>query len=151
MVNHDKGSARTTRRRRRRARLAVDLRAALGLTGTLVKYLSASAVAPAGVALIYSEPPWPFLAAGAIALIVGLMLERVGRDATTVGFREGYLVVSLIWLLAALFGALPYLFADSPQFDNPVNALFESMSGSSLRPFTLASGGRLEPRTKPNS
>ena len=128
-MNHDKGSARTTRRRRHRARLAVDLRAALGLTGTLVKYLSASAVAPAGVALIYSEPPWPFLAAGAIALIVGLMLERVGRDATTVGFREGYLVVSLTWLLAALFGALPYLFADSPQFDNPVNALFESMSG----------------------
>ena len=46
-----------------------------------------------------------------------------------VGFREGYLVVALTWLLAAAFGALPYLLSGGPQLDRPVDALFETMSG----------------------
>ena len=46
-------------------------------------------------------------------------------------FREGYLVVSLTWLLAAMYAALPYLFSDDPQLSRPVDALFEGMSGFS--------------------
>ena len=49
--------------------------------------------------------------------------------AVGVGFREGYLVVSLTWLLAAAFGAIPYLLSGDSQLDHPVNAMFESMSG----------------------
>lgn len=116
---------------RRRPRLAVDLGAALGLTGTLVKYLSASALAPAAVAVLYHEAPWPFLAAGAIALLTGLGLERVGADEAAVGSREGYLVVALTWLLAAGFGAIPYLLSGEPQLQHPIDAFFESMSGFS--------------------
>ena len=116
---------------RRTPRLAVDLRDALGLTGTLVKYLSATAHVPAGVAILYREPFWPFLAAGAIAFAAGLGLERLGRHSHGVGFREGYLVVALTWLLAAVFGAIPYLLSGEPQLDGPVNAFFESMSGFS--------------------
>lgn len=37
--------------------------------------------------------------------------------------------MSLTWLLAACFAALPYLFSDEPQFSNPVDALFEGTSG----------------------
>lgn len=115
----------------RSPRLAVDLRGALGLTGTLLKYLSISALVPAGVAILYHESPWPFVAATAIALAVGLGLERVGVRAATIGFREGYLVVALTWLLAAVFGAIPYLLSGDPQLDRPVDAFFESMSGFS--------------------
>ncbi len=115
----------------RAPRLAVDLREALGLTGTLVKYLSVSAVVPAIVALIYSEPPWPFLAAGAVAFAGGYGLERLGSRSRGIGFREGYLVVALTWLIAALFGAIPYLLSGEPQLDSPVDAFFESMSGFS--------------------
>ena len=39
-------------------------------------------------------------------------------------------MVSLIWLLVAVFGAVPYLLAE-PQLSHPVDALFESMSGFS--------------------
>jgi trk system potassium uptake protein TrkH len=112
-----------------RPRPAVDVRGALALCGTLLKYLSASSLFPAAVALWYSESPWPFLAAGAIAAVAGFALERLGTPATNVGFREGYLVVSLTWLLAALYGALPYVFSRDPQLDRPLDALFESMSG----------------------
>jgi len=116
---------------RRSPRLAVDLRAALGLTGTLLKFLSVSALVPAGVAILYHESPWPFAAASVIAFGAGLGLERVGAHATTIGFREAYLVVALIWLLAAVFGAIPYLLSGDPQLDRPVDAFFESMSGFS--------------------
>ena len=97
----------------------------------LVKYLSVSAVVPAVVALLYSEPPWPFLAAGAIAFAAGFGLERLGSRSRGIGFREGYLVVALTWLIAAIFGAIPYLLSGEPQLDGPVDAFFESMSGFS--------------------
>jgi trk system potassium uptake protein TrkH len=111
-------------------RLALELGAALALTGTLVKYLSLAALFPAALAVGYGEPVWPFLAGGALAAGIGLALEQAGRVSRRVlGFREGYLVVSLTWLLAAAFAASIYLLSGDPQLDRPVDAYFESMSG----------------------
>lgn len=119
-----------TDRIRRRTHLGLDLAGALALTGSMLAYLSLSSLAPVAVAIGYGEPPWPFLAAGAIAGGLGLALMRAGRrSAGTIGFREGYLVVSLTWLLAALYASLPYLFAGDPQLARPVDAFFEGMSG----------------------
>jgi trk system potassium uptake protein len=117
------------RRAARRGRLGVDLPAALNLVGILLKYLSATALVPTAVALIYSEPPWPFLGAGAIAFLAGLGLERATLGRESAGLREGFLVVSLTWLLAAAFGATPYLLSGEEQLSSPVNAYFEAMSG----------------------
>ncbi len=119
----------TTRHPPRPRRLGVDLRGALGLVGTLTKYLSVAVLFPTALAIGYGEPFWPFLAAGAIMALVGLGLERVGRDAAPIGFREGFFVVSVTWLAAATLGALPYLLSGEPQLDRPVDAYFEAMSG----------------------
>ncbi len=43
--------------------------------------------------------------------------------------REGFLVVSLTWLLVAGLGALPFLFSGEDQLARPVDAYFEAMSG----------------------
>jgi trk system potassium uptake protein TrkH len=111
-------------------RLAVELGAALGLTGTLVKYLSLACLFPAALALGYGEPVWPFLTGGALTAATGLALERAGRgDQGVLGFREGYLVVSLTWLLAAAFAASIYILSGEAQLDRPVDAYFEAMSG----------------------
>jgi len=113
-----------------RARVGIDLIGALGLTGTMLAYLSLSALVPAAVAIGYREPFWPFLAAGAITGGVGLGLSRLGRRSPgPIGFREGYLVVSLTWLLAAMYAGLPYLLSDEPQLSRPMDAFFEGMSG----------------------
>ena len=96
----------------------------------MLAYLSLSALFPAAAAIGYSEPFWPFLAAGGITGGIGLGLARIGRRSPgPIGFREGYLVVSLTWLLAACYAALPYLLSDDPQLSRPVDALFEGMSG----------------------
>jgi trk system potassium uptake protein TrkH len=110
-------------------RNAVDVRSSLALVGMLLKYLSVAALFPAALAIGYGEPVWPFLVAAGIAASVGWSLERGLGGATTVGFREGYLVVSLTWVAAAAFGALPFLLSGEPQLDRPLDALFESMSG----------------------
>jgi trk system potassium uptake protein len=110
--------------------LGVDVSGALNLVGALIKYLAPAFLFPAAIALGYGEPVWPFLAGGALTAGFGLGLERVTSGRERIGAREGYLVVSLIWLLVAVMGATPYVLAEE-QLANPVDALFESMSGFS--------------------
>jgi trk system potassium uptake protein len=109
--------------------VGVDVRAALNLAGALVKYMSLAFLFPLAVALGYGESTWPFVAAGAITAAFGLGLEAATRGKERVGLREGFLVVALTWAFAAVFGALPYLFSGESQFENPVNAFLESISG----------------------
>ena len=110
--------------------LGVDVVGALNLVGALVKYLGLAFVFPIAVAAGYGEAVWPFVVAGALTAGCGFALERATRGKESVGAREGYLVVSVVWLLVALFGAVPYLLAE-PQLSRPVDAFFESMSGFS--------------------
>ena len=110
--------------------VGVDVGGALNLVGSLIKYLSLAFLFPVCVALGYGEPVWPFLVAAVATGAFGLGLERVTEGKERIGAREGYLVVSLLWLLVAVFGALPYVLAE-PQLAHPVDALFESMSGFS--------------------
>jgi trk system potassium uptake protein TrkH len=116
--------------------VGVDVGGALNLVGSLIKYLGAAFLFPAGVAVGYGEPVWPFLVAGAATAAFGVALERVTEGKERVGAREGYLVVSLLWLLVAVFGALPYVLAE-PQLARPLDALFESMSGFSTTGSTV--------------
>jgi trk system potassium uptake protein TrkH len=123
----------------RRPRLGVDLSGALNLVGSLVKYLGISALVPAAFALAHSEPVWPFLVAGALVSGVGLALERLTHGAEEVGIREGYLVISIAWLIIAAYGAAPYVLASDPQLGRPVDALFEGMSGFTTTGASVAS------------
>jgi trk system potassium uptake protein len=112
-----------------RRRVAVDVSAALNLVGALVKWFSPAFLFPAVIALGYDEPVWPFLVPGAAVGLFGLGLEAATSGKERVGAREGYLVVSLVWLLVPVFGSLPYLLSGEEQLASPIDALFESMSG----------------------
>jgi trk system potassium uptake protein TrkH len=118
------------RRRAAVAALGVDVSGALNLLGSMIWPLGLTFLLPTAIALGYGEPLWPFLASGAITSSFGLVLERLTSGKEVIGAREGYLVVTLLWLLIAVFGALPYVLAE-PQLSRPVDALFESMSGFS--------------------
>ena len=107
----------------------MDLGAALNLVGALVKYLALAFVVPFAAALWYAESSWPFVVSAAITAAVGLGLEAVTTGKERVGAREGFLVVSVTWLLAAAVGALPYVFSGDEQLGDPLDAYFEAMSG----------------------
>ncbi len=115
--------------RRRPRKLAVDAVAALNVVASLTKYLSLAALPLVVVALGYGESPWPFVATTLVGGGVGLAVERLTRGEHRLGVREGFLVVSLTWLVAAALGAIPFLLSGEPQLQRPLDAYFEAMSG----------------------
>jgi trk system potassium uptake protein len=114
---------------RRAVPIGVDISGALNLVGLLIKYLSLAPLLPAAIAVGYSEPVWPFLAAAAIGIAFGWTLQAMTSGRMGVGAREAFLVVSLTWLLAAGLGALPYLLSDNRELSGPLDGYFEAMSG----------------------
>ena len=69
----------------------------------------------------------PLLYAGTITGIVGLFPFIFVPRQKSIGAREGFFIVTFSWILACLFGAIPYLMYGG-EF-TPVNAFFESVSG----------------------
>ncbi len=68
------------------------------------------------------------LFAGILAISIGSLLQFATKGfEKVIKKREGYLVVTLGWIVMSLSGALPYIFTGSiPSF---TNAFFETMSG----------------------
>jgi trk system potassium uptake protein TrkH len=66
-----------------------------------------------------------FLIAGTSAALTGVLLRRIRVPKGELARVEGLAVVALVWLVVALFGSIPYLWARL----GPVDAFFESMSG----------------------
>jgi len=83
------------------------------------------------VVFIYKESPSPFLWSAAITILLSGVFYLVSRKADTKKFsnRDGYLAVTLSWVVFSLLGALPYLISGTiPSF---IDAFFESTSGFS--------------------
>jgi trk system potassium uptake protein TrkH len=121
-------------------KLRVDYRASLSLVGVVLKYLAVPLCLPLAVALFYGETILPFVVTIALTVVAGTALERLDPDPD-LRAREGFLMVAVTWLAVTAVGAVPYLVeahglppffaAAHPEstLGNPVNALFESMSG----------------------
>lgn len=73
----------------------------------------------------------PIIWAAIVTSSAGLLFIFFSRNPKSKELkkRDGYLVVTLGWLIMSLFGTLPYIFSDAiPTF---TNAFFETMSGYS--------------------
>ena len=83
--------------------LAIDVRAAVEPRRHSREVpRSGSRCFPFRVALWYGDPVWPFVVTCVVTSGFGLALERTAsRPRHHVGVREGFLVVSAIWLLTA--------------------------------------------------
>lgn len=83
----------------------------------------------AGVSLIYTEPAAASLFYSAlITLVTGMIVFTPLRHEEKIyGNREGYIIVTGIWLIFSIFGSLPFIFSGS--IKSFTDAFFESMSG----------------------
>ena len=79
--------------------------------------------------LYYGEDDlYPIITSASITLLVGAIAFYFTRNSgKNIGKREGYIIVSLVWIVFSLFGSLPFLISNSiPSF---TDAFFETMSG----------------------
>ncbi|WP_430504766.1 TrkH family potassium uptake protein [Haloparvum sp. PAK95] len=109
----------------------VDWRTSVAVTGTVLKFLSLAMFVPLVVAFVYGDDLLVFGATIFISLAIGSALERIDPDPD-LGPREALLLVAIVWLVVAVVGAIPYVLAGwgtESTLAQPVNALFESMSG----------------------
>lgn len=82
----------------------------------------------AGVSRLYGETAAPFLWTTLLAAALGAGLTGAARGGgRNMGRKDGYIVVSLTWVVFTLTGMVPLLLSGS--VGNVADALFETMSG----------------------
>ncbi len=105
----------------------MNLRLDVEILGWLLVGIGALQLPPLAVAVALGESPLPFAQSAVTAFVLGLSVALSSRSADRrMRTRDGFLVVSGAWILACLFGTLPYLLTGSLGF---VDAVFESASG----------------------
>ena len=81
-----------------------------------------------GVCWIYDEGVKAFSPAIALALLLGMTGVLLGRRAgKKMGRKDGYMVVSLVWVLFTLIGMIPFML--DGHVPDIASAFFETMSG----------------------
>lgn len=108
----------------------MNKRAVFHLVAYMTLFIGLAITACAEVSHVCGDAPAvrrAFLLAGGVTLAVSLAAGALTRGDLNLGRRDGFAVVTLGWLSAALFGALPYLFTGV--IAHPVPALFETVSG----------------------
>lgn len=79
-----------------------------------------------------------------IVLFPGLLALWLTRGASDLSRKDGFAIVTLGWLILAHAGALPYLITGV--IPNPVDALFETMSGFTTTGSTIITDIEILPR-----
>ena len=80
------------------------------------------------VSLIYRQnDTQAFLISILMLLVIGFVLQRIKPVSTDIYIRDGFAIVSLSWLMVALFGAVPFVISGAiPHY---TDAFFEAVSG----------------------
>ncbi len=99
------------------------------LVGQLLAVECGLMAIPLAVCIIYGESKtmWAFIIPMVLlGLIGGLLLIKKPKN-TTLGIKEGFVIVGLSWMVMSLFGCLPFIL--SGLIPNFFKAYFETVSG----------------------
>jgi trk system potassium uptake protein TrkH len=103
--------------------------------GNLLFFLGMAMLLPLLWALHAGEAWRYFLLASGITMGSGLLFRRWAPPGVEINHRESFAIAALGWLLAALFGSLPFIFAGVTTGFSA--AFFESMSGFTTTGLTV--------------
>ena len=108
--------------------------------GIVLMVISLSMLPSVVVSFIFDDSSVyiPFLLTMLIAGAAGLVLVKIcGDQKKQLKIRDGFLIVTLCWLISTALGAVPFMITDSiPRF---ADAFFESCSGFSTTGATILS------------
>lgn len=116
-----------------------DIRLIFSTLGSLL-FFEAGFMAIATIVALFYQPDVPALCyANAITFFTAMLLYFPFRrsDKKQLKKREGYLIVSSIWIVFSFFGSLPFLF--SGYIPSYANAFFETISGFTTTGATILS------------
>lgn len=100
----------------------------LSTLGKMVIMIGISMLAPLLVSFIYQEETlWVFLLCAPLTIATGFVLYWGFKDERRMRPKDGYAIVTFGWIIASLFGALPYMLCDA--LPNFIDAFFETISG----------------------
>ncbi len=99
------------------------------IIGWILRFESFFLLLPSLVGVLYKEyhPSLVYFLVSLFCLFVGSISILYGKRRPTLYTREGFVSVSLGWIIMSIFGALPFVFTgEIPSF---TDALFETVSG----------------------
>ncbi len=116
------------------------------ILGWVLSFEALFLLLPVLTALIYHESAgWSFLLTAGICLFLGVLITRFKPKKKALYAREGFIIVSLSWIVLSVFGALPFVFSGTiPHF---MDALFESVSGFTTTGATILSDVEALPKS----
>lgn len=98
------------------------------IIGWILKLEAIFMILPAVTALIYQEiSGFAFVITIVLCLAAGIPLTRKKPAQKAFYTKEGFVTVALSWIVLSIMGALPFVLSKS--IPNPVDALFETVSG----------------------
>ena len=116
------------------------------IMGWILNFEAAFMVPPCIVALIYGEQAgWSFVITMALCLLIGVPLVIKKPKKQIFYTSEGFVTVSLCWVVMSIMGALPFLFSGS--ITSPVDALFETVSGFTTTGASILSDVEVLPKS----
>ena len=95
--------------------------------GFILECLAGLLILPTVAGLCYGESITHFLITMALSGLLGFLLTRIKPYSDVIYAKDGFVVVSLGWVLMSLIGALPFVL--SGDIPNYIDALFETVSG----------------------
>ncbi len=111
------------------------------ILGVLLMLFSSAVLVPLVLALLADDNTIAgFVWAGCITFCSGAMLWLPFRGSRReLRIRDGFLIVSLFWIVLGLFGSLPFMLTEELQLTR-VEAIFESISGLTTTGATVITG-----------
>ena len=106
----------------------MNIKTILNILAAMLALTGVTMLLPALIAWGYNEPDLAgHLKSSAICVLIGLPVWFFTRKSRSLNSKDGFVIVTLAWILVALAGAQPfYLTGTIPNF---TDAWFESMSG----------------------
>jgi len=116
------------------------------ILGWIMNFEAFFLVIPLIAAIIYGEHTIvSILVTIVICIAIGLPITMKKPKESSLHSRDGYVIVSLSWIILSAFGALPFVFSGA--VPNYIDALFETVSGFTTTGATILSDVEAVPKS----